>query len=217
MKPGMVQGRTPLTVQAWFNRLSFLVGLLGLAWVYGVLNGVEHYTFNDFYNLIKGTSEDSSKVMIFWQVRIPRVWAAAIVGGALGISGAVLQTLLRNPLAEPYLLGISSGAAVGAYAALLLGFQVTFLGLTTISVFALCGGLAAVWIVYTAAKKQGSLPTVTLILAGVVVNAMLGAVILFAASVLEAGRVMSVTIWLLGHIETLGWVPLLAVDPGQCQ
>ena len=130
---------------------------------------------------------------------------------ALGVCGAVLQVILRNPLAEPYLLGVSSGAAIGAYAALFIGFQFSFLGLTTISIFALVGALAAAGIVYLAARVNGELPVMNLILAGVVVNAMLSAVILFAVSILEAGQVMNVMFWLLGHIRSLDRVSLLLV------
>ncbi|HEY5648553.1 MAG TPA: iron chelate uptake ABC transporter family permease subunit, partial [Nitrospiria bacterium] len=192
-----------LTLPDLIRRLSLLSGILGAAAFLAVITGTDNFKFNDLYQLIKGFHKDSIQSVIFWEVRLPRAILAAAVGGALGICGAVLQTLLRNPLAEPFLLGISSGAAIGAYAAILLGFQFSLFGFSAISVLALLGGLAAIALVYRVACVGGRLPTLTLILAGVVVNAMFSSVILFANSVFEAGRVMTVMSWLLGHISGL--------------
>ena len=200
-----------LTSSNWTLRLSLLTGGFILAGILGVSSGTELFKFNDLWGLISGEHEGTMKSLIFWDVRLPRIILAALVGGSLGLCGAVLQIILRNPLAEPYLLGVSSGSAIGAYAAIIIGFQFSFMGLTTISLFAFMGGLAAAWIVYLAARVNGELPIISLILAGVVVNAMLSAVILFAVSILEASQVMNVTIWLLGHIRSLDRVPLLLV------
>ena len=209
--PGMALPGPALTSRRWVARLGLLSGALLLACALGLSSGTELLNFNGLWGLVTGKHYDATRSLIFWNVRLPRVILAGFVGGALGISGAVLQVLLRNPLAEPYILGVSSGSAIGAYAALFIGFQFSFLGLTTISIFALIGGLAAAWIVYLAARVNGELPVMSLILAGVVVNAMLSAVILFAVSILEAGQVMNVMIWLLGHIRSLDQVPLLMV------
>ncbi len=197
-----------LTPAGWWRRILPLLALLLAAAVWGLLHGAEAVPMAAAWSLIRGQAGDPIAALILWQIRLPRVCVAMLIGGALGISGAALQTLFRNPLAEPYLLGLSSGAAVGVYAAMFLGLQFSLLGLTGISLFALAGGLAAIGIVYAVARVEGRLPVVSLILAGVVVDAVLSALILFAASILETGRVMALTVWLLGRIERLDPLPL---------
>lgn len=203
--------RGTLTFSLLIQKLSLLAGLLTAAGIYAIVTGTEHFKINDLYEILKGIKEDSIQSVIFWEVRFPRALLSATIGGALGICGAVLQTLLRNPLAEPFLLGISSGAAIGAYAAILIGFQFSVFGFSAISVLALLGGLLAIAVVYKVARVEGRISPMTLILAGVVVNAMLSSVILFANSVFEADRVMTVMYWLLGHITGLEKPTLILV------
>lgn len=201
-----------LTWSRWSGRLVvFSIPLLATA-IVGVLVGAERIEIHDLWRVFLGDSDDTVAQIILWEVRIPRIVVAALVGAALAISGAVLQTLFRNPLAEPYLLGLSSGAAVGAYAAVLMGLSLSVAGLSAMSLMALIGGLATVAIVYRIAQIEGKIPVVTLILAGIVMNAVLSALVLLAASVLERGRMMTVLVWLLGRIDRLDPGPLLVAS-----
>ncbi len=137
---------------------------------------------------------------IFVHVRLPRIILAAIVGAALACSGVVFQALLRNPLADPYILGISSGAGLGAIIAVLSGLSWTLMGRSPIAVFAFAGALGTVWLVWfigSLAQKPG---TIGLLLAGVVVNAFFSAMIMFLISVAKSQQVHATIFWLMGNM-----------------
>jgi iron complex transport system permease protein len=142
----------------------------------------------------------SMHATILWQVRLPRILLALLVGGCLSLVGASLQALLRNPLADPYVLGVSSGAALGASLAMSIGLGKTLLSWFTIPLWAFLGGLGAVVLVYRIVSTNGRIPVHTLLLAGVIVNAILSAVILFVTSVLEPAALYRVMSWLMGTL-----------------
>jgi len=137
---------------------------------------------------------------IFFGVRLPRVLLAAIVGAALAGAGVVLQAILRNPLADPYILGISSGAGLGAMTAVFLGINWSLWGGSPIAAFAFGGALGTVWLVwaigYLAARSQ----ITSLLLAGVVVNAFFSAVIMFLTSIARSDQLHATIFWLMGNI-----------------
>jgi iron complex transport system permease protein len=134
-------------------------------------------------------------------LRLPRVLAGALVGAALATAGALFQGLLRNPLADPYLLGISSGAALGTTCAFLLP-SLTFLGIYAVPPFAFAGALLAISLVYWLARAGQRTPAVTLILAGVAVSALLSAmqVVLITQNLQLATRLGSLYTWLSGDL-----------------
>ena len=137
---------------------------------------------------------------IFFRVRLPRIILAAIVGAALACSGAVLQALLRNPLADPYILGISSGAGLGAIIAITIGFNWTLWGRSPIAFFAFVGALATVGLVWIVARLTGKSHVTHLLLAGVVVNAFFSAMIMFLTSIANSSQVQRTIFWLMGNI-----------------
>jgi len=143
-------------------------------------------------------------------VRLPRVCLAALVGAALACCGVVLQAILRNPLADPYILGISSGAGLGVIVAFLLGLSWTFCGVSGISVLAFLGAVTTVWLVWTVGRFAGKSHVMSLLLAGVVVNAFFSALIMFLISVAAAKHLRSTTLWLMGNIAETSW-PVLAI------
>ena len=120
-----------------------------------------------------GAQFDARTDAIFWNIRLPRVALGILVGGSLGIAGAALQGVFRNPLAEPGIIGVSSGAAAGAVGAIVLGFSAFNVHGVAVAAF-LCG-LLATTVVYTVAKVYGQTAVTTLILAGIAVNATAGA------------------------------------------
>jgi iron complex transport system permease protein len=134
---------------------------------------------------------------ILFEIRLPRVLLAAAVGASLAAAGASYQALLRNPLAEPYLLGISNGAAVGTMIALV------FFGSREWSrpVLAFGGALAATFVVYRLAKGRAGATPERLILAGVIVTTFLSSVIVFVTTLMDATRIRSFTFWLLGDLS----------------
>lgn len=137
---------------------------------------------------------------IFMHVRLPRILLAAIVGSALACSGAVFQALLRNPLADPYILGISSGAGLGAIIAVISGLNWTLWGRSPIAVFAFAGALGTVWLVWFIGSLAGKFHITGLLLAGVVVNAFFSALIMFLTSVAKSQDVHATIFWLMGNM-----------------
>ena len=137
---------------------------------------------------------------IVLRIRLPRILMASLVGATLAVAGAVFQGLLRNPLAEPYVLGVSSGAAVGATTAMLGGLGAIAGGFAFVSVAAFLGALVAMTAAYRLAKLGRTVPVHTLILAGVVVNAFFSAVVMFIVS--RAGpQLHGIMFWLMGNLE----------------
>jgi iron complex transport system permease protein len=156
------------------------------------------------------TAEQSA---ILFDIRLPRILLAASVGASLATAGAGYQALLRNPLAEPYLLGISNGAAVGTMVALV------FFGTDQASewvrpVMAFAGALASTFVVYRLARGRTGTSPEKLILAGVIVTTFLSSAIVFITAMMDATRIRSFTFWLLGDLSgassTLLWVAIVA-------
>jgi len=137
---------------------------------------------------------------ILVRVRFPRVILAALVGAALACSGVVLQAILRNPLADPYILGISSGAGLGVIIAILSGISWNFWGGSPIGIFAFAGALITVCLVWWIGYYAGRSQVTSLLLAGVVINAFFSAVIMFLTSIAKSEQLRSTIYWLMGNI-----------------
>lgn len=137
---------------------------------------------------------------ILLHVRIPRVILAAIVGAALAVAGVTFQALLRNPLADPYILGVSSGAGLGVMLAVISGINWTLWGRSPIGLFAFVGALGTVWLVWAIGKVTGKSHVTGLLLAGVVVNAFFSAVIMFLTSIAHSQQLYSTIFWLMGNM-----------------
>lgn len=146
---------------------------------------------------------------VVWSLRAPRGLLALIVGAGLALAGVVMQTLVRNPLADPYLLGVSSGASVGATAVITIGVFTSF-GLYVISVGALFGALAATAIVYLITLAQGGLTPLRLILTGVVASSAFSALASFLVfKAQDARAAQGVMFWMLGSVVGAQWDRLL--------
>lgn len=136
--------------------------------------------------------------------RLPRAVLASLVGGGLALAGATFQALLRNPLAEPYILGISGGAAAGAVSVLALGLASAGSGVLPAAAFG--GAIVAIVLVFRVAAAAGRVLDVrVLLLAGVVVGAFFSAVIAFILSVTDAPTVRSAVMWMMGSVASAGW------------
>ena len=142
---------------------------------------------------------------IIWDLRLPRALLAVVVGAGLGIAGCAMQTLVRNPLADPYLLGVSSGASVGATAVITFGILSGF-GLWSTSIGALLGALGAALAVYLVAMAQGGLTPTRLVLSGVVLSSAFSAIASFLVFKGPDPRAaQSVLYWLLGSVSGAQW------------
>ncbi|QSR28682.1 sugar ABC transporter substrate-binding protein [Nocardioides aromaticivorans] len=164
---------------------------------------------------LAGAPVDPAYDAIVWDIRLPRTILAFVVGAGLALAGAGIQTLVRNPLADPYLLGVSSGASVGATAVLTMGVLAAA-GLWALSLGALLGALAASVLVFAIAMLQGGLTPLRLVLTGTVLSAAfssLASFMVFRSAEPQAAQ--SVLFWLLGSVSgaTWGqlWLPVTAV------
>lgn len=152
-----------------------------------------------FRALTGNLSTSSEEELILFSVRLPRIVFAGIVGAALSLGGVIFQAILRNPLADPYILGISGGSALGAIIGIVIGAGSFYLG---IPLLAFMGALATVFLVFVmAGKNRGPLMDNSLLLSGVVVNAFFSAAILFFLSIVNSMELHSITFWLMGDLS----------------
>lgn len=202
-----------------------LLGLLVVSIILGIGLGPVSISFSDVYRVmfhrLSGTFTNQTAPLesirestqnIVWFLRAPRVLLGALIGAALTLSGVGMQAFTKNPLAEPYVLGISSGASLGAVLAMLLGVSVPVLGKLSVSMGAFVGALVSIMLVYLLAKSRGSVTPIRLILVGVAVSAMFQAFtnyIVYTAP--DDAAVREATFWMLGGLGSAEWedFPLL--------
>ena len=157
---------------------------------------------------------DNVDAQIFFVARLPRVLAGGLVGSALAAAGVVLQALLRNPLATPFTLGVSAGAALGAMLAIAFGLDVGAMGVSSVPVASFIGSLVAVAIVYALASSQRrGLSTNVLLLAGVTLNSFFSALILFVQYLADFAQSFRTVRWLMGDLDVASYGPILAALP----
>ena len=171
--------------------LRFGVGLLlllGLAICIAALLGSERLSFFDL---------NEQQETILFDIRLPRILLGACVGASLALAGASLQSLLRNPLAEPYLLGVSNGAALGTMLAFVLFTQFELAR----PIMAFGGASIATFVVYQMAKSRAGMNVERLVLSGVIVTTFLSSIIVLLTSLLDAAKLRSFTFWLLGDLS----------------
>ncbi|MDO8942556.1 MAG: iron ABC transporter permease [Desulfobacterales bacterium] len=150
-------------------------------------------------SVVLGQGEpDSALETIVWRIRLPRALLAALAGGTLSLGGLVFQALLRNPLAEPYILGVSGGSAIGAIIGILLGLS-RFPG---VSVCAFLGSLATLVLIVAMSSGPSVLKKDALLLSGVMVNAFCAAVIMFLVSMTQDARLHNIIFWLMGDLSS---------------
>lgn len=171
--------------------------------------GGAHLSLPEVWAGLRGAASSPQAAIIVREIRLPRIFLAILVGAALAVSGTGLQALLRNPLADPYVLGVSSGAALGAIVALWLGGRVAdasplvaFLG----------AAMTMVW-VYMLGRRAGRLASYTLLLAGVITASFLSAVILFVLTLLSTRDVRGIAFWLMGDLSVVTNVQLRLLAP----
>jgi len=153
---------------------------------------------------LAGRAEASSiEAIVTLSLRLPRVAVAVLAGAALAVAGVGFQALTRNPLAEPSILGVSSGAAFGVVLAQILGFQAGIVAALGVAVFAFGGALLAAAIVYLIAVAPGGLAVQTLLLAGVIVGIFFSAAITVIISIVDFNRLSGVIHWLLGNLAPI--------------
>lgn len=172
-----------------------LLGLTVIALLFSLSFGTVSVPFGEIVSSLTGGGHSGLDYKIIREIRLPRVLLAVAVGGGLSVAGAVLQAMILNPLAEPYILGISSGGAFGSILALLLGLSFAF-----VQLFAFAGALLVMFLVFGLSRRFNSLNQNTLLLTGVMVGAFFSAMILLMMTFLD-NSLRSAFFWLMGNLS----------------
>ncbi len=183
--------------------------LLAVSLVLGVSIGSSGFNFKELLAVIGGQSDPGELASaIIWQIRLPRVLLAAVVGSTLALGGLVFQALLRNPLAEPYILGISGGSAIGAILGMIAGFSM-FPGVTLL---AFMGSVISLALVLVLVSGRSLLSKDSLLLGGVMLNAFCSAGIMFLISMSRTSQAHHILFWLMGDLSLFSneQLPILA-------
>ncbi|MEK4384708.1 iron ABC transporter permease [Solibacillus sp. FSL W7-1464] len=182
--------------------------LLSSVWI-----GISFGSVNIPFSTLWDKTTDPVAYSILWKIRMPRVILAALIGASLAIAGAAFQGLLKNPLADPYTLGISSGASVGAVMTIFLGISIPVLGVFTLPVFSMAGAACTMIIVLTFARLvDRSMKMETLILTGIIFSSFLGSCISLMVA-LTGEQLREIIGWLLGSVSMRGWPYVQMVLP----
>ena len=193
----------------------FLTALLAASMVMGILMGSTGVGIKRAILSLASPRESAPMLhTIIWQIRFPRVLLAALVGAALSLGGLVFQALLRNPLAEPYILGISSGSGIGAILGILAGLS-RFPG---VSLTAFAGSIATLLLLFVMSSGKTILKSNSLLLSGVMVNSFCAALIMFLISITQDARLHNIIFWLMGDLSmiNLSQVGILAAMLAPC-
>jgi len=195
-------------------RNPFLITLLalGMMLMLSLAIGAVFIPPAELWRVISGAASNDTFRTILWNIRLPRTALIALVGAALAGSGAAYQGLFRNPLADPYLIGVASGAGLGAIIAMSIKWPYTTLGLLAVPFAAFITSLLTVYIVYTIAHIGGSVPTTNLILAGVAVSSFATSLTSFLM-LRSTGEVRRAIGWLLGGVSLVSWDATLTLIP----
>ena len=190
----------PLTPNRLIIRLILCLAILVAVMFACSLVGPQKVSLGAVFNGPGAGPGANNDYDIYVGVRIPRIILAALVGAALAASGVALQAILRNPLAEPYIMGISSGAALGVMVSTLMGVSWKLWAGSPMAVMAFAFALGTVWLVWLIGHLAGGSGITSLLLAGVVINAFFSAVIMLLTSILDSQELRSTIFWLMGNI-----------------
>ena len=183
------------------RRLAILLPLLTLflagAILLGLATGFQGIALGETIDVLLGNQPDSMFSTIVWQIRFPRVVLAVVVGATLSLGGLVFQALLRNPLAEPYILGVSGGSAVGA----ILGMFAGFAQFPGVALSSFGGSMLVLGLVVLLAGNRTGVGKDSLLLGGVMMNAFCGAVIMFLISISQSSQTHHILFWLMGDFS----------------
>lgn len=192
----------PLTAARLLLWTAAMAGVLGLTLLLGASAGAGKVSLLDWW--MSGEPLGDTERRILFEVRLPRVLLAALLGGALTVAGVVFQALLRNPLADPYVLGVSGGASIGGVLAMLLGLggAGSLLGGFAVPALAFAGALGALLLIEWVATVGGRLTVYTVLLTGAIFNAFSAALIYFIQSIASLEQLHAIVFYLMGQVPS---------------
>lgn len=165
-----------------------------------------------FAERIFNNTFEKSHVLIMFNIRLPRIFLSALVGMGLSVVGAAMQGMFKNPMADPGVLGVSSGAALGAAIAISLGVQKFVFGIGIITLFAFMGAIITTVIVYSISRVGGKIPTVNLLLSGVAVSFLFSSLI-SVIMIFNREKMENIVMWTMGSISAASWKQVAVVAP----
>lgn len=184
--------------KTWIVTFIILIVLLVVSMFLALSIGEINFSFLELLSILKNPSGVESSIL--FEIRIPRVILGFSVGGALSISGLILQGIYRNPLVEPYTLGISGGSALGVSLAIVLGIQHIFSGLT-LPIFGIIGALATVFILYIISLRKSYININVILLTGVMISFITSSAIMFLMATTTSENLQSIVFWTMGSLE----------------
>ena len=202
-----------MNIRSYTTTVSIFFLLLLITLCIAPLIGSTDISLNRAFSTTLNNSNNIDASILF-QVRLPRILLGAITGAALSVAGAVLQALLRNDLAAPFTLGVSSGAALGAVIAIALNLNFTLLGFPIISLFSFMGSLGAILLVFNLVRtRHGEFPTGVLLLAGVTANFFFASLVMFIHYLADLSQSFTIIRWLMGGLDITDYKTILTVFP----
>ena len=193
--------RAPLTRQRFVTHVAIAIVVLAVAVMLGIAFGSTRVPVLDV--VFDADDIDPTAAQIVRAIRLPRVLLAALVGGALSLAGVAFQALLRNPLADPYVLGVAGGASLGRLLPIIVGASLPLWAGATMLACGFAGALLAIFLVRVLATRHGHVDVTSLLLSGAILNAITGAAIVFVQSLLPADRLQQAIWILMGHLPSL--------------
>jgi len=212
-------------VSRWKLYILILLAAFGAIFVLSLNLGYAPIPFRDILNvlgnqvpflnnIIDASGVDPTYAVIISQIRLPRVICGALVGAALATAGVTYQGIFRNPMADPYVIGASTGASVGSALVFVFGINISILGINTLPVFAFIGSLVTVLVVYTISRVGSKVPVTTLLLTGIAMSLFQNAIVTYLKTVADDQILHGLTFWLIGSLSsTENWDKVYAILP----
>ena len=196
----MTQTFSRIWIRAGIVTTVLIVALI-FAMISGISMGSSQIDFQSFFRAVTaGEDADLTLAAIIWKIRFPRVLMAVMVGATLSLGGLVFQALLRNPLAEPYILGISGGAAIGG----IIGISLNLSRFPGVCTTAFIGSMATLSLVFIISSGRTVLAQDSLLLSGVILNSLCSAIITFLISLIHDQKIHNIIFWLMGDLSQSG-------------
>ncbi len=187
----------------WFIWILILSGILAGVCIFSFTSGSVQIPLNKISDIVLN-GKDSADYNILFNIRLPRIILGFIIGGALSLAGVILQGLFRNPLVEPYTLGISGGAALGVCFNIVFGIH-RKLGLITMPLFGFLGAIAVILLIYALSIRKGILKIHGLLLSGVMISFISSSIIMLIMAVSQLEDLRGIVFWIMGSLEQPNW------------
>ena len=212
-------------VSNWKLYLLIVLVAFGIVFVLSLNLGYAHIPFIDILtilakqvpllnNVVDYSGISTTAEVIIVQIRLPRVICGALVGAALATAGVTYQGIFRNPMADPYVIGASTGASVGSALVIVLGVGVSLLGVNTLQILAFVGSLTTVLFVYSISRVGSRVPVTTLLLTGIAISLFLNAIVTYMKTIASDRLLHGLTFWLIGSLApTENWDKVFAILP----